>query len=87
MVVPGVPTISEFMADNNGAQIVDSDGDKSDWIEIYNPSGTPAMLQGFFLTDDPTDLQKWAFPAVTLPSGAYMVVFASGKDRRVAVLV
>ncbi|HEX2750245.1 MAG TPA: lamin tail domain-containing protein, partial [Verrucomicrobiales bacterium] len=84
IVAPGIPAISEFMADNDGALIVDGDGDKSDWIEIQNPSGTVAMLQGYFLTDDPLDLQKWAFPNVTLAPGAYMVVFASGKDRRVA---
>jgi CotH kinase protein/Fn3 associated/Lamin Tail Domain/F5/8 type C domain/Chitobiase/beta-hexosaminidase C-terminal domain len=81
VVVPGVPVISEFMADNDGAVIVDSDGDKSDWIEIHNPSGTVALLQGYFLTDDPADLQKWAFPAVSLAPGGYRVVFASGKNR------
>ncbi|HWB02891.1 MAG TPA: lamin tail domain-containing protein [Verrucomicrobiales bacterium] len=84
VVIPGVPVINEFMADNDGALLVDGDGEKSDWIEIHNPSGTPAALQGYFLTDDPTDLQKWSFPAVSLASNAYMIVFASGKDRRVA---
>ncbi len=84
VVIPGVPTISEFMADNDGAKISDNDGDKSDWIELYNPSGTVAMLQGYYLTDDPADKQKWAFPNVSLAPGAYMIVFASGKDRRVA---
>ena len=83
VVAPGVPMITEFMADNDGAVLTDGDGDKSDWIEIFNPSGTVAMLQGWFLTDDPADLQKWAFPAVTLAPGAWMVVFASSKDRRV----
>jgi hypothetical protein len=81
VVIPGVPVISEFMADNDGALIEDADGDSSDWIEIHNPSGTAANLAGYFLTDDPTDLQKWSFPAgVTLASGAYRVVFASGKN-------
>ena len=83
VVIPGVPVINEFMADNDGALIVDADGGKSDWIELHNPSGSVALLEGFFLTDDPADLQKWSFPAVNLASGAYMVVFASGKNLRV----
>ena len=84
VVEPGVPTISEFMADNDGAVIADGDGDFSDWIEIHNPSATTALLAGYFLTDDPANLQKWAFPAVSLAPGAYLVVFASGKNRVVA---
>lgn len=84
VVEPGVPTISEFMADNDGAAIADGDGDFSDWIEIHNPSATTALLVGYFLTDDPADLQKWAFPAATLSPGGYLVVFASGKNRAIA---
>lgn len=86
VVIPGVPVISEFMADSDGEALVDADGDPSDWIEIYNPSGSPANLSGYFLTDDPADLQKWAFPAVTLASGGYRIVFASGKARTGAEL-
>ena len=81
VVIPGVPVIHEFMADNDGAQLVDADGFAADWIEIHNPGGSPLDLAGFFLTDDPADLQKWAFPAVTLAPGAYRIVFASGKNR------
>jgi hypothetical protein len=40
-------------------------------------------LSGWFLTDDETMPQKWAFPAVTLNAGQFLVVFASGKDRAV----
>ncbi|MED5381975.1 MAG: CotH kinase family protein [Verrucomicrobiota bacterium] len=72
--------ISEFMADNRRSTI-DDDDDRSDWIEIYNPTGTPANLKGWALTDDPAHKLKWAFPAVTLPARGYLVVFASGKNR------
>lgn len=81
VVVPGEPVISEFMASNDGAVLVDEDSDSSDWIEIHNPSGNTAILTGYFLTDDPGDLQKWAFPSITLAPLNYLVVFASGKDR------
>lgn len=76
----GAPTITEFMAANNSG-LADEDGDTSDWIEIYNPDSTPIALAGYHLTDDVTRPAKWTFPAVTLNAGAYLVVFASGKDR------
>ncbi len=82
VVIPGVPVISEFMADNDGDLLVDADGDNSDWIELHNPGGTVANLNGYFLTDDPGDLQKWSFPAVSMASNTWLIVFASGKNLR-----
>ena len=38
--------INEVMA-SNSATIFDEDGDASDWIELYNPRGTPVSLAGF----------------------------------------
>jgi hypothetical protein len=72
--------ISEFLA-NNSDGIRDEDGDREDWIEIRNSSGVTGDLGGWYLTDDPANLTKWAFPAVEMAGGDYLVVFASGKDR------
>ncbi len=80
VVLPGEPVISEFMADNENG-LLDQDGEPSDWIEICNPTATPTLLAGYFLTDDPNNLTKWQFPAVTIPAGDYLVVFATGNDR------
>src|SRR5262245_45412187 len=77
------PTITEFLAENHDG-LRDEDGDASDWIEIHNPSGSPASLSGWSLTDDPRHVRRWRFPAVEIPAGGYLVVFASGKDRAVA---
>ena len=84
VVEPGVPVISEFMASNDGALVNDEDGDDSDWIEIFNPSEITANLDGYYLTDDPANLTKWTFPAQSLTAGEYLLVWASGKDRRVS---
>jgi len=78
---PGEPVISEFMASNRGDVTVDIDDDSSDWIEICNPSALEASLEGYYLTDDPQNPSKWRFPAVVMPPGSYLLVFASGKDR------
>jgi len=75
------PVISEFLAANSNVR-ADSDGQFSDWIELYNPDAGPVDLAGWFLTDDAKALTKWQFPAVTLPAGGYLVVYASDKNRR-----
>jgi hypothetical protein len=75
------PIISEFMAANS-ISISDDDGDKSDWIEIFNGTTNNVSLLGWYLTDTTNNLRKWQFPAVTLAPNSYMLVFASEKDRR-----
>jgi hypothetical protein len=74
------PVISEFMADNQST-LADEDGQFSDWIELLNPTAGAVNLLGFFLTDDANDPTKWSFPNVSLAPGAYLIVWASGKNR------
>jgi len=73
--------ISEFMAVNDSG-LDDEDRDEEDWIEIHNAGTSEVNLDGWFLTDKADNLTKWRFPAVTLGSDAYLVVFASEKNRR-----
>ncbi len=77
------PMISEFMASTQNS-ITDEDGDRPDWIEIRNPDATPVNMAGWSLTEKPDNLQLWTFPAVTIPAKGVLLVFASGKDRKVA---
>ena len=60
---------------------MDEDGDYEDWIEIYNDGADIINLQGFSLTDNPNNPQKWIFPEVQLAPDSFLVIFASGKDR------
>lgn len=75
--------INEFMALNQSV-LTDEDGDYSDWIEIHNYGATPVNLLAWGLSDDISEPYKWIFPDVTLNAGAYLVIFASSKDRDVA---
>jgi hypothetical protein len=77
--------ISEFLAENDGG-LLDQDGDTPDWIELQNISLTAVNLAGWHLTDTPTNLAKWTFPAVEVPSGGFLIVFASEKNRTGAEL-
>src|SRR6187455_849207 len=47
----GDVVISEFLANNNTG-LVDEDGQRSDWIELYNNGTTAENLAGWHLTDD-----------------------------------
>lgn len=73
--------ITEFMASNDGF-LEDDDGNSPDWIEVYNTASGPINLGGWSLTDDSDRLRMWTFPDRELRAGEYLIVFASGKDRR-----
>lgn len=76
--LPGV-IISEFMADNKKT-LNDSDGDSSDWIELYNASDATVDLTHWRLTIKADHSAFWVFPKMTLASKKYMLVYASGKN-------
>jgi len=84
----GIAVITEFMASNHSepplgpGELLDEDGESSDWIEIFNPTDTTVNLAGWHLTHDLTELTEWEFPGVKLDPGEFLVVFASEKDRR-----
>ncbi len=74
--------ISEFMAINQ-TTLADEDGSSPDWIELYN-SGTNAVdLGGWYLSNQAATLAQWRLPSTNLGPNAFLVVFASGKDRAV----
>lgn len=66
----------------NSMIFADEEGDFEDWIELRNPTVGPINLDGYTLTDDPDDPRKWTFPAVTIDPGEFLVIWASGKNRR-----
>src|SRR5438105_5738608 len=72
--------INEFMASNKKT-LLDEDGASSDWLELYNPTTNPVNLNGWFLTDNASNLTEWAIPNVTMLPNTYLVIFASGKNR------
>ncbi|MHC4693994.1 MAG: lamin tail domain-containing protein, partial [Planctomycetota bacterium] len=81
--------ISEFLASNGSnkpplppkeGDLLDGNGDSSDWIEIYNPSGDTVQLDGWYLTDNDSNLTKWQFPdGLQVKPGEFLIVFASKK--------
>jgi hypothetical protein len=72
--------ITEYMTDNRSV-LYDEDGDFVDWVEFYNNSDAPFSLANLYFTDDQTNLRKWAFPNIVIEPRAYLVIYASGKDK------
>ncbi|MBE6579920.1 MAG: hypothetical protein E7651_08995 [Ruminococcaceae bacterium] len=70
--------ISEVVASNTES-LPGSYGTTCDWVELYNPTDAPVSLEGWYLTDDPDELNMGKLPAETVQPGEYYVVFLS-KD-------
>ena len=84
------PLITEFLSSGNQT-LLDVDGEFHDWIEIQNTGDMSIDLAGYSLTDEDTTgngtgtpVLKWQFPSKILDPGAYLVVFASSKNRAVS---
>lgn len=72
-------TINEFLASNTVTN-TDSAGDFDDWIELYNGGSNPVDIAGYYLTDDPLDLQKdqipTGYPALTtIPAHGFLMIW------------
>ncbi|TND08689.1 MAG: hypothetical protein FD123_1905 [Bacteroidetes bacterium] len=71
--------LNEFCSANRGL-IPDFSGDRTDWLEIYNPGTSAVSLSGYSLSDDPQIQQQWVFQGGTIPAQGYLIVFLSGKN-------
>lgn len=78
---PSAIVINELLAANqNGLR--DEDNEPQDWIELLNRGDKTINLAGWSLTDGRDSPGKWTLPPVSLAPGQFLVIFASGKDRR-----
>ncbi len=58
--------INEFMADNKTALEDPCDaGTHPDWIELYNGTDNPVVLNGMFLSDDANKPTRWRTPVTS----------------------
>ncbi len=78
--VAGLVITEINVSNENGLR--DEDGDAEDWIEIYNGGTNTVDLAGWSLSDELDEPGQWAFTTKNLAPGQFLVVFASGKDRR-----
>lgn len=60
---------------------VDEDGDRPDWMELFNGSGASINFAGYGLSDEEDTPFKWVFPSRVINASNFVLVFASGKNR------
>jgi hypothetical protein len=67
--------INEIVA-SNSTSAYDLNGESDDWVELYNTTSNSIDLSGMYLSDDATNLIKWAFPIGTsIPANGYLLVW------------
>ncbi|MDL2258706.1 lamin tail domain-containing protein [Eubacteriales bacterium OttesenSCG-928-K08] len=74
------PIILNEVLVKNRYSIADRDGDRNEWVELYNRGSSACSLLGYYLSDDELEPAKWAFPDVVIEPGEYLIVFLSGKE-------
>ncbi len=70
--------ISEVQTANDCVKL-DATGTLCDWVELYNPGMEAAVLDGGYLSDDPTDPLKWQIPSLTVAPGGYALIPCAGS--------
>ena len=78
---PSDVRISEVLA-KNSYSIADREGERCDWVELVNKTGSAVSLSGWYLSDNPKNLLKWALPdSARIDPNGYLVIFLSGKTN------
>lgn len=73
--------INEILAANNGS-VFSPGGDNSDYIELYNNSGSAVSLFGYTLTDNTNSPNKFVFPPyAVIPPYGYVVVWCDSDTN------
>ncbi|MEO0471972.1 MAG: lamin tail domain-containing protein [Bacteroidota bacterium] len=80
-IAVGDLVINEFMASND-TTVADQNGEFDDWIELYNNTNTSLSLDFLFLTDDPNDPTKWAFPDTFIGANDYLIIWADNDTAQ-----
>ncbi|HYE31733.1 MAG TPA: lamin tail domain-containing protein [Methylomirabilota bacterium] len=70
--------INEVKANTVHADPARPEYDSNDWIEIRNPLSVAVSTAGYYLSDDPANLLKWALPLATLAPGEVKTYYEIG---------
>lgn len=70
----------------NASGAVDNAGDPDPWVELYNAGTSTISLEGYFFSNQFTNLTQWAFPSGTeiQPNGFLLVWLDAEPEQTVA---
>ena len=69
---PVTVVLNEIVAHTDYFDPARPEYDSNDWIELYNPTATNVPMSGWYLSDDPAILRKWAIPSVSIPAQGWI---------------
>lgn len=67
----------------NLSGILDNNGQRDPWLELYNAGTDTIALEGLYLSDNYTNLTKWLFPAgASIAPGEFKTIFADNHPAQ-----
>lgn len=80
--VAGAPrqVVVNEVCSSNFTLFQDENGGYPDYVELYNASGQRVSMDGWFLSDDENQLEKYPLEGIILEPEAYYVVWLDGRD-------
>jgi hypothetical protein len=77
--------INEIVASNSNSAY-DLNAESDDWVELFNTTSSTIDLSGMYLTDEPLNLMKWAFPIGTsIPANGYLLVWCDNDPGQAGI--
>lgn len=74
--------LNEVVADNETIAF-DANNESGDWVELYNTTSSVLSLNGLYLSDDPFNYTKWAFPsAASILPGEHLIVWTDNDSTQ-----
>ena len=74
--------LNELQAENLSGP-ADAAGERDPWIELFNAGSNALSLDGFFLSDNYTNLDTWAFPSdAVVPAGGFLIVWCDNQPHQ-----
>ena len=64
--------INEACASNQSI-VADNTGEYDDWVELHNTTNNAVSLSHCFLTDDPSNWNRWQLPDTLLPANGFIL--------------
>ncbi len=77
----GQVVINEYSAANMDGP-VDNYFEQEDWVELYNLGSQTIDLEGYFLSDNINNPDKWTFPnGASIDPGEHLMIYCSDRDE------
>ena len=73
--------INEACASNQSL-LADNAGEYDDWVELYNTTNSPISLATCFLTDDPSNWNRWQLPDTLLPAHGFLLLWLDDDQEQ-----